>query len=281
MAAPPPPPALLKHHRDNNRVTADGWDRFAEHRRRQSDLVIDAGGGTLAVLGAGNCNDLELERVAAVFESIHLIDLDEQAIQRARSRQLAAVAAKVVLRAPIDVSGALSELPRLRGKTVSAAQLGALSRTAVDNVVAALPERFDTVLSACLMSQIMHSCSVALSSHPQLAPIGNALAVAHLRALLALVRPGGRVVFVTDTVSSDTYPLRELWGQQAPAALLAHLDQTGNVLSGTGITFVRQVLAAESSLLAERPRLVEPWLWQMHEDVTMMVYALTLRRLPG
>ncbi len=233
------------------------------------------------MLGAGNCNDLDLERVAAAFDSIHLVDLDEEAVRVARSRQTAGVAAKLVLRAPIDVSGALAELPALRGKTVSPAQLGALTRTAVDRVVAALPERFDTVLSACLLSQIMHSCSVALSSHPQLAPIGNALAVAHLRALLALARPGGRVVFVTDTVSSDTYPLRELWGEQAPAALLAHLDQTNNVLSGTGITFVRQVLAAETSFPAERPRLVEPWLWQMHEDVTMMVYALTLRRLPG
>ena len=89
------------------------------------------------------------------------------------------------------------------------------------------------------------------------------------------------MVLVTDTVSSDTYPLRELWGEQAPAALLAHLEQTNNVLSGTGITFVRQVFAAETSFLAERPRLIEPWLWQMHDDVTMMVYALTVRRLPG
>jgi hypothetical protein len=233
------------------------------------------------VLGAGNCNDLDLERVSAAFESIHLVDLDEEAVRRARARQPAEVAAKLVLRAPIDVSGALAELPRFRGKTVSRAQLEAISRTAVDRVVASLPGPFDTVLSACLLSQIMHSCSVALGSHPQLAHIGNALAVAHLRALLALARPGGRVVFVTDTVSSDTYPLRELWGEQTPAALLAHLDQTNNVLSGTGITFVRQALAAETSLLAERPRLAEPWLWQMHEDVTMMVYALTLRRPPG
>ena len=262
-------------------MTADGWDRFVDHRRRQSDLVIDHGGGTLAVLGAGNCNDLDLAKVAAAFESIHLVDLDEEALRRARSRQTAEVAAKLVLRAPIDVSGVLAELARLRGKTVSPDQLSALSRAAVDQVVAALPERFDTVLSACMLSQIMHTCSVALNAHPQLAHIGKALAVAHLRTLLALARPGGRVVFVTDTVSSDTYPLRELWGEQAPAALLTHLDQTNNVLSGTGITFVRQVLAAETSFPVERPRLVEPWLWQMHEDVTMMVYALTLRRLPG
>jgi hypothetical protein len=281
VAAPPPSPALLRHHRDNNRATADGWDRFADHRERQSELVLGAGGRTLAVLGAGNCNDLDLDRVAAAFETVHLVDLDEEAIRRARARIPEAAAAKVVLRAPIDLSGALAELPRLRGKTVSPAQLTALSRAATDSVVAALPERFDTVLSSCLLSQIMHSCYVALGSHPQLAHIGSALAGAHLRALLALARPGGAVVFVTDTVSSETYPLRELWGQQAPAALLTHLDQANNVLSGTSVSFVRQVLAAETSSLAARPRLVEPWLWQMHADVTMLVYALLLQRSPA
>jgi hypothetical protein len=272
------PPAALAHHRDSNRVTADFWREFADHRARQTDLVLEAGGGTLAVLGAGNCNDLDLRRLAAGFDAIHLVDLDAEAVGRARARQDDAVASRLVLRAPLDLSGALAELPRWRNQELSPAQLTALSRRATDQVAAAVPERFDTVLSACLLSQIMHGCYVALGSHPQLTNIGDALASAHLRALLALTRPGGRVVFVTDTVSSDTYPLRELWGQQPPAALLAHLDQTNNVLSGTAISAVRRVLAGEAAALASRPRLVEPWLWQMHPEVTLLVYALVLQR---
>lgn len=281
IVAAPPSPDLLKHHRYNNRTTTEGWERFADHRARLSELVLAAGGSTLAVLGAGNCNDLDLVRLAAAFEAIHLLDLDEEAVRRARDRQPGAVAAKLVLDAPIDLSGAFAELPGLRGKTVSTAQLGALSRTAVENVTAALPERFDTVLSACLLSQIMYSCYVALGSHPQLAQIGSALAVAHLRALLALTRPGGRVLFVTDTVSSQTYPLRERWGEQSPLALLAHLDQTNNALSGTAISFVRQVLAIEASALVKPPRVVEPWLWQVHKDVALLVYALVLQLRPA
>jgi len=276
-----PPPAVLRHHRDNNRVTADGWDRFTDHRARQSDLVLAAGGRTLAVLGAGNCNDLDLDRLATAFDSVDLIDLDQEAVRRARARQTPAVAAKLVPRAPIDLSGALATLPRWRDKTISPAQLSALTRSAFDNIVTALPHRYDTVLSACLLSQIVHGCYVALDSHPQLAEIGNALATAHLRALLALVQAAGRVVLVTDTVSSETYPLQELWGQQSPAALLAQLDQVNNVLSGTAISFVRRVLAGEAALMVERPRLIEPWLWQMHPDVTMLVYALVWQRAPS
>jgi hypothetical protein len=144
-------------------------------------------------------------------------------------------------------------------------------------VTAALPERFDTVLSACLLSQIMFSAYVALGSHPQLSQIGGALAVAHLRALMALAQPGGRVLFVTDTVSSKSYPLRERWLEQPPLALLAQLNQTNNVLSGTALPFVRRVLATQTSFLAESPLLVEPWLWDMNDDVTLMVYALVLK----
>ncbi|HET6146986.1 MAG TPA: hypothetical protein VFH68_05600 [Polyangia bacterium] len=280
MAVTSPSPALLRHHRDNNRVTADGWTRFADHRARQTDLVLGAGGRTLAVLGAGNCNDLDLERLTAAFDTVHLVDLDEEALRRAVARQNPTVAAKLVTRAPIDLSGAMAELPRWSGATLSSAHLARLARTAFDNVMAALPDRYDTVLSACLLSQIMHGCHVALGSHAQLAAIGAALAAAHLRALLTLARPGGRVVFVTDTVSSETYPLVELWGEQAPGALLAQLDQVNNVLSGTSVSFLRRVLSAETSLMAGRPRLIEPWLWQMHPDVTMLVYALICQRAP-
>ena len=268
---------MSEHQRHNNRTSLEDWQRFAGHRARVTDLVLTARGGSLAVLGAGNCNDLDLERVAEAFQAIHLVDLDEEAVQGARGRQPEAVAANLVSRAPIDLSGAFAELPHLRGRTVSVAELEALSRTAMDNVTTALPERFDTVLSACLLSQIMFSAYLALGSHPQLAQIGGALAIAHLRALRALARPGGRVLFVTDTVSSKTYPLRERWGEQPPLALLAQLNQTNNVLSGTALPFVRRVLATEASFLAESPLLLEPWLWDMNEDVTLLVYAVVLK----
>jgi hypothetical protein len=277
IVAAPPSPELLEHQRHNNRTSLAEWERFAGHRARLTDLVLTAPGSSLAVLGAGNCNDLDLEQVAGVFEAIHLVDLDEEAVRGARGRQPEAVAAKLISRAPIDLSGALAELPRLRGTTVSAAELEALSRTALNNVTAALPDRFDTVLSACLLSQIMFSAYVALGSHPQLAQIGGALAVAHLRALRALARPGGRVLFVTDTVSSQTYPLRARWSEQPPLALLAQLNQTNNVLSGTALPFVRRVLATEASFFGESPLLVEPWLWDMNDDVTLLVYAIVLK----
>jgi hypothetical protein len=275
--AAPPLPELLEHQRHNNRTSLEDWQRFAGHRARVTDLVLTARGGSLAVLGAGNCNDLELEQVAEAFQAIHLVDLDEEAVQGARRRQPEAVAAKLMSRAPIDLSGAFAELPQLRGKTVSAAKLEALSQTALDKVTAALPERFDTVLSACVLSQIMFSAYVALGSHPQLAQIGSALAVAHLRALRALTRPGGRVLFVTDTVSSKTYPLRERWDEQPPLTLLAQLNQTNNVFSGTALPFVRRVLATEASFFAESPLLLEPWLWDMNDDTTLLVYAVVLK----
>jgi hypothetical protein len=276
-----PPANLVNHHRDNNRKTADGWQRFADHRARLTELALGAGGRTLAILGAGNCNDLDLERLAAAFDSIDLIDLDEEAVRNARSRLPPHVAVKVAARAPVDLSGALVQLWGWRGKTIAPADLRELPNAAVARILAAVPSGYDTVLSACMLSQIMHGCYVALGEHRQLADVGGALAVAHLYALSALARPGGQVVLITDTVSSDTYPLRELWDDQQPSALLAQLDQVGNVLSGTSVSFVRRALADPRALTSERPRPFAPWLWQMHPDVTLLVYALQWRRWPA
>lgn len=276
------PLAVVQHHRGNNRATADGWERFADHRTRQTDLLLEGTpSGTLAVLGAGNCNDLDLSRLATAFDAIHLVDVDEDTVRRVCARQDVGVAAKLIVRAPLDLSGALNELPRWRGKLLSPTHLAAFSRSAFERVASAVPDRFDTVLSACLLSQIVHSCYVVLGSHPQLSELATILATVHLRALTELARPGGRVLFVTDTVSSDTYPLRELWGREPPLDLLASLDQVGNVLSGTSVSFVRRGLAGEGPRIVGRPRLIEPWLWQMHPDVTMLVYAMVFQRSSG
>jgi hypothetical protein len=136
-----------------------------------------------------------------------------------------------------------------------------------------MPERFDTVVSCCLLSQLMHSCYLALGPHAQLDAIGPAVATAHLRSLIALARQGGRVILATDTVSSESSPLEELWGDRSPLDLLTHLEATGNVLSGTAPSTVRRAFAARDLPFSQPPRLIEPWLWRLDDNLTFLVYA--------
>jgi hypothetical protein len=282
----PRPPDLTDLHRQNNRQSAAHWTHFDDHRARVTALVLGqppAGdAGNLAVLGAGNCNDLDLAQLAPRFARLHLVDLDEEALARARDRQPAAVAAKLVLHAPVDLSGGFALLADFRKRPATPVELAQLPGACTERVLAALPGPFDVVLSTCFLSQLMQSAFAALGEqHPQLHAIACAFALAHLRSVARLLAPGGVAHLVTDTVSDETYPLRELWGSRTPRALLDDVELAGNVFSGTGPAFVRRILATDKQVapvLARPPRLVEPWLWQFSGERSYLVYALSFER---
>jgi hypothetical protein len=278
-------PDLLGLHRRNNRESSVLWDDFGSHRARVTELARSAAPaepGRLVVLGAGNCNDLELEALAPHFRSIHLVDLDEEAITRARDRQPAEVANKLVLHAPVDLSGAYHRLGGFRKKPASGVDLALMPRTCVETVVAALPGEFDVVLSTCFLSQLMQSAFVSLGErHPQLHIIACALALGHVRTVARLLAPGGRAHLVTDAVTTETYPLIELWDRQPPRQLLEQLEKSDNVFSGTGPSFLRRILATDAQvtpLLEGSAQLVDPWLWRFTEERSYLVYSLAFQR---
>jgi hypothetical protein len=275
------PAGLIDLHRGLNRDTAESWHRYSEHRARVTALA--PGGDTCALLGAGNCNDLDLQSLATRYRELHLLDLDGEALDRARARQPDPVARKLVLHPPLDLSGALHRLEDFKRRTLTPAELGRLPQESAAGVLGAVEPRFDTVLSACLLSQIMHTCNRALGPQTaQLEIIACALVVAHLRLVAQLLRPGGTGVIVTDTVSSDSYALDELWGERAPLALLDHLEQTENFLSGTSPSFLRRILRTDELLrkTVNPPRLIEPWRWPLDDQLTLLAYALVFERRP-
>ena len=275
------PDALVVRHRRNNQITKAAWDLFADHRARVTALALEPGGASLAILGAGNCNDVDLTALAAQFREIHLADIDEGALQRARARQPPAVAATLSLHAPVDVSGALTRLTELRDTPPTQRQLDALAQSGCEAVRAAFPRTFDVVLSACVLSQLMHTCEAALGAqHPMLEATARAVAVAHIRALVLSVTPGGTGILVTDVVSSDTFPVEELLPAWGPMAVLEHLDTTKNVLSGTEVSFLRRCLNRDDVIapLIEDVRVVPPWLWRLSDHVTLLTYAWVFKR---
>jgi hypothetical protein len=284
--APALPASLLQTHRNFNRNSADLWDAFTTHREQVMALALAQAGTAapsrrLAVLGAGNANDLDLPRLVAAFAEVHLVDLDSEALARARARQPAEVAAALRLHAPVDVTGVLPRMPGLR-PTDPPAVVERLVEQGLAAAEAALPGPFDVVLSTGLLGQLMHTCRLTLSAdHPHLKPLAAALGVAHLQLLGRLTRLGGTALLVTDTVSSETYPLEELWDRQPPRALLAQLEASDNVFTGTGAAYLRRLLAREplASLFAPGGvRLVDPWLWRLGNKVTLLAYAYTLAR---
>jgi hypothetical protein len=281
------PAAIVHLHERNNRRSAKSWDSFAGHRQHVTALALEAAAAgavprRLAVLGAGNCNDLDLAVLSANFGEVHLVDLDGQALQRARQRQPKQVASLLTLHAPVDLSGALPRLRAFHARPATPAELAQLPTVSVNNVLAALPDqRFDVVLSTCLLSQLMHSCYLALGPrHPQLQLLACSLALSHLRSAVSLLATGGSLVVVTDTVSSETCAVDELWDPQRPTHLLTTLDRTDKLLTGTAPSFLRKLLLEDQVIapLVGPPRMVEPWLWRFSDEVSFLAYALTVRR---
>jgi hypothetical protein len=273
------PPDQLEMHRRFNRNSAACWDYFAEHRAKVTALLTESAGGRLVVLGAGNMNDLDVPQVAGAFSEVHLVDLDTEALGRGMGRQPEALRAALASHAPVDVTGSLDRLRRFVKAAPSGTDLDALIRAPAEGDAGKLPGPFDCVLSTCLLGQIMHSCRKAMGESPHLGVVAQAAAMGHLNLLGQLCRPGGTVLLVTDTVSSETYPLEELWGEQPPLELLTYLEKTDNTFSGTGPSYVRRLLNREPLRPQfDSARLVEPWLWRLGDKVTLLAYALVLRR---
>src|SRR5688572_29880794 len=114
----------LKRQKVSNKNALPHYGSFAEHRRKLTTLVASPPGAstapeaTLCVLGAGNCFDLELPELAKHYAKIHLVDLDAEALARARARQPKEVQARLVLHGKVDISGANTVLPAWRDMKV-------------------------------------------------------------------------------------------------------------------------------------------------------------------
>ena len=83
------------------------WAAYSGHREHFTQAVLAAsktGTGRLCVLGAGKCNDLDLERLARVFSELHLVDIEPGALARAVSRQDPTTRKKIFPHAPVDLS---------------------------------------------------------------------------------------------------------------------------------------------------------------------------------
>jgi hypothetical protein len=273
---------LLDLHAQNNRATAASWERFASHRSHVTELLRAAGGESLAILGAGNCNDVDLKLLGQQFREIHLVDIDRAALERARQWQVPGITSSLVTHAPVDLSGCLEVLPRYRNEVPDLAELAQWSKNAASRAFGAVTMTFDTVASVCMLSQLMHSCAVGLGlDHPCLQVIACATAVAHLRSLVKMVRPGGTAILITDVVSSGTFPFEEELAKGAdPVDLLAQVDKLDASLSGTGPTFTLEIMSADSEIgpVLEPARLVSPWAWRFNDDIVYLVYAVVAKR---
>ena len=267
-----------------NAETVNGWNCFAAHRQRVTQLLLDAAAGRageLCVLGAGNCNDLDLNRLADSFTHIDLVDIDASAIAAGIGRQ-AAAPSHVTVRAPIDVTGVANHLSAWTPELPAPAEQ--VDACIADAERAALPLKaggYTVAASICLLSQLIELIALTLGpGHARFLDLITSIRREHLRQLINLAMPGGTAVLITDIVSSVTVPELATAASSELPALVARAIEQRNFFSGVNPFVIKRLLETDVDLATQLSdlRLSAPWVWDLGPRL-YAVCALTARRV--
>lgn len=265
---------------------------YGSHRQRVMELIgiavqglPNAQAASLAILGAGNCLDVDLKTLAGQFQRIELLDLDRAALEYALAMQssdeINSEGLPVVrLIAPFDFAQPLTQL---RADDIrDPSQVSRLCES-LQAPLSGLPcTPCDVVVSTCMLSQLISPLAMlATEQHPNFAAYLQSLRRGHFRRMLQLLKPGGQAIFICDLVSSETTPaLHQISDADLPR-LLAQCLSTGNFFSGLNPGVVLQDLQTQPTL-SEHLRdiqILPPWRWQMGPR-TYAVYAIVFTASP-
>ncbi len=280
---PPLSPAIQQQ--EFNRATRGNWDAFAEHRERLAALleqsVAPASRESLCILGAGNCNDLDMPRLVSQWSRIRLVDLDVEAMQAGIARQFHMRPPDQLELSACDVTGAL-EFCHERSHCPTRESLNKLGQAlAVLPAVERLGERFSCVVSTCLLSQLTSIMRYAVGdSSPDLLGLIQMVRLQHLRTLAELTKSGGTMVALIDFVSSDTLPQLTDASASALPSLMEQALRERNFFTGMNPVVIRQLLNRPplDSYWREPPQAVFPWRWNLGPR-TYVVTALVGHRV--
>jgi hypothetical protein len=277
--------AVLSEQITANRSSAACRAAFAGHRARLTELVVrDAAresGLTLCVLGAGNVNDLELEELATRYRTIHLVDLDAEALAGAVARETPATQARLVCHAPVDVSGMLPHIERWAGLRVTPEELALHAESVANRLSLQLGGPFDVVLSSCLLTQMQLGVLTVLGeAHPLFEAVRFTLTLSHLRSLSQLTTRGGRTLLVSDLTADDIAPEIMSASPEELALSLETLVAGGRVFQVAQPELLRQMVNEDPILAAELdlPPPVAAWRWHNGRERTFLVVAFDGRR---
>jgi hypothetical protein len=265
---------------------ADEWTLYAGHRARFTEALLGcaregAPRGRLCVLGAGKCNDLDLDQLAARFTEIHLVDLEPAALAAAVSRQTPEVRRSL---RPHTVDLSLIS-PKRAGKwqrrAPTPADIQAAGASRLRDILARLPGPFDVVASACMLTQLSFALRGTLGeANRALGPARAATMLLHLRTLVGLTAPGGQALFTCDLTSSTSYPLDALPADADLRPVLRAIVDAGAGYFAANPDLIERMLEEDPDLEArvEAPELLFPWLWTGPLGRVYFVYALRMTR---
>ena len=260
---------------------ADDWSLYADHRARLTDVLAASApgnGGTLCLLGAGRCNDVDLERLASTFTEIHLVDIDAKALEAAKARQSPEVRSRLVIHGPVDLMGlSPKRLRKWKARPPTPNEVAASGVSTFEWLLERLPGPFDVVASTCVLTQMAFELRDGLGGqHKMLGAIRLSMVLTHLRSLVALTAPGGASVLACDLASSSHFPLDQLPADAALLDVMGQIIESESFYASANPNLILQLWEQDEllQLSTTEPDLFDPWLWTGPQSRTYLVYAI-------
>ncbi|MCA9245713.1 MAG: hypothetical protein KDA42_01330 [Planctomycetales bacterium] len=253
----------------------DQWLSYAEHRHQVMQQLAKSAGGRLCILGAGNCNDIDLASLLAAFNEVHLVDLDATALADGVARQ-SVEDERLHAYGDVEVTGVWELLEQVAADGLEVTRADLLAQSLADAPALPMPGPFDCVVSLCLLSQLIDAVSEACGRDDS--RVNDLVLKArdqHLRLLAELTTQGGTSVLVSDFVSSDTCPeLLTIPSSDLPRAAQQALA-TGNFFTGLNPAAIASRIAKDPTMFERfgHPRIAAPWRWRLG-DRMFAVFAM-------
>lgn len=259
-----------------NQQTAGNYASFAGHRQHVTSLLGGrARGLRLCLLGAGNCNDVDLVALHSRFREIVLVDIDANSLTSAVMRQPIEVRSALTVRAPLDFSGLERIIDGSGEHAMTGSALASELATAID------PEPFDIVGSACVLSQLIDQVRARVSDESDhCVHAVQMVRETHIALMLRLLRAGGRGVLVSDMVSSDTVPELSSAEPADLPVLMTRLVAERNFFTGLNPFVIERLLKEDPGLAPSvaRSAFHSPWIWQLGPTRAYLTFAISFQR---
>lgn len=272
-----------------NGSTRGQWQMYGSHRQAIERLIVSAlplNRGRICVLGAGNCNDLDLPWLTSVFSEVHLADIDGTALAAGIKRQRISDSPSIHVHAPFDLTGIAARVDAWGGRAPDDAEIDAAIEQIVNlspdmesastpgtSQASRLPGGFDVVLSPCVLSQLFNPARDAMgAAHPRFGQVLAAIRSRHLRMLIDMTTPGGCAILANDISSSERFaPLPRISNDDLPDVLRKLLDE-GKYFRG--LEPAAMIAGLRSDPRVAKWELRPPWLWHLGMERTYLVYAI-------
>lgn len=264
-----------------NRETLDNWRLYRSHREAVADLICrppQPASARLCILGAGNCNDLDLARFTGRFAQVHLVDLDRQAMAKGVQRQSPLAPGSISLHGGVDLTGILKTLATWERYRPGRESIAHCIREARAFAGLPFPGRFQVAASMCLLSQVIDSIVSVTGSGAVPRELVETLRQRHLRLLAELLLPGGVGHLVTDFAREPrgTHPSRETSPEPESAA-----GASGSAFLGLNPRELRESVSNDAVLRTQvrHARVSPSWLWRQNPRRTLRVCAIQFQRI--